>query len=101
MGINRGKFLRPETVQILQTPQKLTSGESTSYGLGWELKTMTLAGRQVRTAGHNGHFWVEEVASLLTVPERGLAVAVMSNVSFAGTPSIAERVAEAFADAGR
>jgi serine beta-lactamase-like protein LACTB len=100
MAINRGKLLRPQTVQMLQTPQRLTSGELTSYGLGWELKTVTLAGDRVQAAGHNGHFWVEEVASLLTVPERGLAVAVMSNVSFAGTPAVAERIVEAFADQG-
>jgi CubicO group peptidase (beta-lactamase class C family) len=98
MAINRGKLLRPQTVQMMQTPQRLTSGELTSYGLGWELKTMTLAGDQVQAASHNGHFWVEEVASLLTVPERGLAVAVMSNVSFAGTPSVAEKIAEAFGE---
>jgi CubicO group peptidase (beta-lactamase class C family) len=100
MAINRGKLLRPQTVQTLQTPQRLTSGKSsgqqTSYGLGWDLKTVTLAGQQVQAAGHNGHFWVEEVSSLLTFPERGLAVAVMSNVSFAGTPSVAERVAQTF-----
>lgn len=101
MAINGGKLLRTQTVQLLQTPQRLTSGELTSYGLGWELKTLTLAGDEVQAAGHNGHFWVEEVASLLTVPERGLAVAVMSNVSFAGTPSVAERIAEAFADQGK
>jgi CubicO group peptidase (beta-lactamase class C family) len=105
MAINRGKLLRPQTVQTFETPQRLTSGKSsgqqTSYGLGWNLKTVTLAGQQVQAAGHNGHFWVEEVASLLTFPERGLAVAVMSNVSFAGTPSVAERIAQAFADQGR
>jgi CubicO group peptidase (beta-lactamase class C family) len=101
MAVNRGKLLRPQTVRMLQTPQRLTSGEPTSYGLGWDLKTVTLAGRPVQAAGHNGHFWVEEVASLLTFPERGLAVAVMSNVSFAGTPSIAERIAQAFAEPGR
>jgi CubicO group peptidase (beta-lactamase class C family) len=101
MAINRGKLLRPQTVQMLQTRQRLESGEQTSYGLGWELKTVTLAGQQVQAAGHNGHFWVEEVASLLTFPERGLVVAVMSNVSFAGTPSIAEKVAQAFAEPGK
>jgi len=101
MAINRGKLLRPQTVQMLQTPQRLTSGEHTSYGLGWELKTVTLADHQVQAVGHNGHFWVEDVASLLTFPERGLTVAVMSNVSFAGTPSIAERIAEAFAEHGK
>ncbi len=62
---------------------------------------MTLAGEHVQAAGHNGHFWVEEVASLLTVRKRGLAVAVMSNVSFAGTPSVAERIAEVFAEQGK
>ena len=101
MAINRGKLLRLQTVQLLQTPQRLASGEQTSYGLGWELKSVTLAGQQVQAAGHNGHFWVEEVASLLTFPERGLAVAVMSNVSFAGTPSVAERIAQAFAEQGK
>ncbi len=101
MAINRGKLLRPQTVQMLQTPQRLTSGEQTSYGLGWDVKTVILAGQQVRAPGHNGHFWVDEVASLLTFPERGLAVAVMSNVSFAGTPSIAERIAQAFAEQGK
>jgi CubicO group peptidase (beta-lactamase class C family) len=100
MAINRGRLLRPRTVRMLQTPQRLTSGAETSYGLGWDLKTVTLAGRAVHAAGHNGHFWVDEVTSLLTFPERGLAVAVMSNVSFAGTPSIAERIAQAFAEPG-
>ena len=71
MAINRGKLLSPQTVQTLQTPQRLASGQQTSYGLGWDLKTVTLAGQQVQAAGHNGHFWVEEVASLLTFPERG------------------------------
>jgi serine beta-lactamase-like protein LACTB len=100
MAINRGKLLRPQTVQMLQTRQRLTSGEWTSYGLGWDLKTVTLAGHPVQAAGHDGHFWVEEVASLLTFPERGLAVAVMSNGSFAGTPSVAEKIAEVFAEQG-
>ena len=101
MAINRGKLLRPQTVQTLQTPQRLASGQQTSYGLGWDLKTVTLAGQPVQAAGHNGHFWVYEVASLLTFPERGLAVAVMSNVSFEGTPSVAEKVAQTFAAQGR
>jgi serine beta-lactamase-like protein LACTB len=101
MAINRGKLLSRQTVQTLQTPQRLASGQQTSYGLGWDLKTVTLAGQQVQAAGHNGHFWVEEVASLLTFPERGLAVAVMSNVSFADTPAIGLKIAEAFVGQGR
>ena len=30
------KLLKPGTVQLLQTPQRLASGEETGYGLGWE-----------------------------------------------------------------
>ncbi|HTM75940.1 MAG TPA: serine hydrolase domain-containing protein, partial [Pseudolabrys sp.] len=33
MAINRGKLLRPQTVEMLQTRQRLTSGDLTSYGL--------------------------------------------------------------------
>jgi serine beta-lactamase-like protein LACTB len=101
MAINRGRLLRPETVRMLQAPQRLTSGALTNYGLGWELKDVMMAGRAVPAAGYNGHFWADEVASLLTFPDRGLTVAVMSNVSFAGTPAVAEKVAQAFADLGR
>ena len=38
------------------------------------------------------------VASLLTFPERGMAVAVTSNISFADTSSLAERIAQTFAE---
>src|ERR1051325_4603896 len=63
MALNGGKLLRPQTVQILQTPQRLTSGEQTSYGLGWELKTVTLAGPPVHAPGPKGPFLVEEGAT--------------------------------------
>jgi hypothetical protein len=31
------------TVELLQTSQRLASGEETGYGLGWDLETVTLA----------------------------------------------------------
>lgn len=37
----------------------------------------------------------------MTFPERGLGVAVMSNISFADTKPIALNVAQAFAEQGR
>jgi serine beta-lactamase-like protein LACTB len=100
MAINGGKLLRPATVQTFQTPQRLASGMETGYGLGWEVKTVTLTGRQVRAAGHNGRFWTGTVASLLTFPELGMAVAVTSNTEFEDAPSVAERIAQAFAEQG-
>ena len=55
MAINSGKLLQPATVQSLQTSQRLTSGEETGYGLGWDLETVALSGRQTRLVGHRRH----------------------------------------------
>ena len=97
IAINSGKLLQPATVQLLQTSQRLPSGEETGYGLGWDLEPVTLLGEQTRAVGHDGDSLGGMVASLTTLPERGLVVAVMSNISYADTSSLALHVAEAFA----
>jgi serine beta-lactamase-like protein LACTB len=97
MAINGGKLLKPATVQMLQTPQRLLSGEETGYGLGWDIETVTLAGEQTRVVGHDGDVLGGMLASFLTFPERGLVVAVTSNISYADTFSIGLKIAEAFA----
>ena len=98
MAINSGKLLQPATVELLQTSQRLASGEETGYGLGWYLKTVTLAGKQTRVIGHDGDSLGGMVASLMTFPEYGIVVAVTSNISYADTFSLAVKVAEAFAE---
>lgn len=100
LAIDGGKLLQPATVQVLQTSQRLPSGEETGYGLGWDLETATLAGEATRVAGHDGTVLGGTVASLATFPERGIVVAVMSNISYADTFSLAVRIAEAFAAQG-
>ena len=85
-------------IQLLQTPQRLPSGEETGYGLGWDLETVTLAGEQTRAVGHDGDALGGIVTSLMTFPERGLVVAVSSNISYAETPALALEIAEAFAE---
>jgi serine beta-lactamase-like protein LACTB len=98
MAMNSGKLLRPDTVQLLQTPQRAASGQETGYGLGWELKTITVDGHPVRAAGHDGMIFSRTAVSLLTLPERGIAVAVTSSIpSLDGTSSLAEKIAQAFA----
>jgi CubicO group peptidase (beta-lactamase class C family) len=99
MAINRGKLLQPATVQLLQTPQRLTSGKETGYGLGWDLETVTLAGKSTQVVGHDGESLGGPVVSLITLPDHGIVVAVMSNISYADTFSLAVKVAEAFAEA--
>lgn len=97
MAIAGGKLLKPATVQLLQSSQRLTTGQETGYGLGWDLDTATVAGRQTPVVGHDGYVLGGPIASLLTLPEHGVAVAVTSNISYADTPAIALKIAQAFA----
>jgi serine beta-lactamase-like protein LACTB, mitochondrial len=97
IAITRGKLLRPATVQLLQTSQRLRSGEETGYSLGWDLENVALAGAQTRAIGHDGETLGGMVASLMTFPERGIVVAVASNISYADTFSLALGIAQAFA----
>jgi CubicO group peptidase (beta-lactamase class C family) len=101
MAINSGKLLQPATVQLLQTPQRLVSGQETGYGLGWDLETVALAGEQTRLVGHDGELRDGMVASFMTFPEHGIVVSVTSNISFADTSSLALSIAQAFAEQGR
>ena len=101
VAINSGKLLQPATVELLQTSQRLASGEETGYGLGWDLETVPLAGEQTRLVGHDGESLGGMVASLLTFPERGLVVSVTSNISYADTFAVASKIAQAFAEPTR
>ena len=96
--INSGKLLQRATVQLLQRSQRLTSGEETAYGLGWDLESVTFAGEQTRAAGHNGASLGGMVASLMTFPEHAIVVSLTSNISYADTAAVGSRIAQAFAD---
>jgi serine beta-lactamase-like protein LACTB, mitochondrial len=102
MAINSGKLLQPATVQLLQTPQRLTSGKDagkeTGYGLGWDLETVTLAGRQTRETGHDGNSLGGMASSLLTFREHGIVVSVISNISYVDTFTMGSKIAQAFAE---
>jgi CubicO group peptidase (beta-lactamase class C family) len=101
LAITNGKLLQPATMQVLQTSQRLTSGEETGYGLGWDLETVTVAGKETRSVGHDGTLLGGPVSSLMTFPEHGIVVAVTSNISYADTPAVALGIARAFAGRGR
>jgi serine beta-lactamase-like protein LACTB, mitochondrial len=101
IAINSGKLLQPATVQVLQTPQRLPSGQETGYGLGWDLETVALAGQQTRTVGHDGDSLGGMVASLMTFPEHGIVASVTSNISYADTFGVGLKIAQAFAEQER
>jgi CubicO group peptidase (beta-lactamase class C family) len=96
LAINSGRLLQPATVQLLQTSLKLPTGEETGYGLGWDLETVKLAGKDARVVGHDGDSLGGMVASLMTFPEHGLVVAVISNISYADTFGVGVKIAQAF-----
>lgn len=99
-GLGVSAKLLPSTLELLQTPQSLTSGERTEYGLGWELGTVQLAGKPSRMPGHGSKAdFIGGTAYLMTLPERGIVVAVTTNTSFADAKSIAAKIAETFAAA--
>ena len=96
MAINNGRLLQPATVALLQGAQRLASGQETGYGLGWDIENVLLGGEQTRAVGHDGDLLGGPVASLMTFPERGLVVSVISNTSYANVEGIALKIAEAF-----
>jgi CubicO group peptidase (beta-lactamase class C family) len=101
MSVNSGKLLQPVTVQLLQAPQRLASGEQTGYGLGWDLETPEVAGKQTIMVGHDGESLGGMVASFMTFPEHGIVVSVTSNISYADTFSLGVKIAQAFAAPAR
>jgi serine beta-lactamase-like protein LACTB len=98
MAINSGRLLQPATIQLLQTSQRLPSGEETGYGLGWDLETAAMSGKDTRLVGHDGDLLGGMVASFMTFPEYGLVVSVTSNISYADTYSLTVKIAQAFAE---
>ena len=97
LAVNQGKLLQPATVTLLQSAQRLASGESTGYGLGWDLDPVTLTGQATQQIGHDLESGMGGSATFITFPDRGIVVVVMSNTSFADTQSIARQIADAFA----
>jgi CubicO group peptidase (beta-lactamase class C family) len=98
MAIGAGTLLQPAAVDLLHTPQKVRSGIETGAGLGWDLQTFNVAGSPTRAVGRDGNVLGGQVATLLMLPERGVVVSLLSNVSHAKTRMMALRIAERFAE---
>ncbi|MFJ7200291.1 MULTISPECIES: serine hydrolase domain-containing protein [unclassified Streptomyces] len=75
-GPDGGRLLRPETVRAMQQPHVTQPDieQGAAWGLGWEL--FDLSGPTV--VGHDGNT-IGQSAFLRLVPERDIAVAVLTN----------------------
>jgi CubicO group peptidase (beta-lactamase class C family) len=82
-------LLKAETLKVFQTPLHLKSGASTGFTLGWKFDTNMLRHRATPTGS---------TVSLSLFPDRGLAVAVTTNVThgMGAVDPFALQVAEAF-----
>ena len=90
-------LLKQDTIAAFQTPARLSSGASSSYALGWAVSQVPLAGEPVRMVSHRGSP-AGGTVTLLTFPDRDLAVSVAANTSEAkGLQAFAMQVAESFA----
>ena len=98
LAINNGKLLQPATVQRMQAPQQLRSGETTGYGLGWDIdEVKTSSGEPFTVVGHDGDLLGGIAGTVVTVPSRGnVVVAVLSNTSYADTATLAANIADVF-----
>ena len=108
------ELLEPATIEELQTPARLASGDSTGQALGWTVLHVPMGADEAPTrivgqglgdavlrrplsATTVGGHVSGATASLATVPEHRISVAVATNVSGAENVSrLAVRLADAF-----
>lgn len=89
-------LLKADTIALLQTPLRLTSGASTDFALGWKVERVLLAGAPARMVAHRATPNGSTVA-LLTFPDLGVVVAAASNISPTdGVDRVGRNIAEAF-----
>ncbi len=79
-----GKIVSQRSLDAMWTRQKLANGETTGYGLGWNIAEVD----GVRVVQHSGG---QQGANthLLIAPDKGIAIAVLANLENAGAPAIA------------
>jgi serine beta-lactamase-like protein LACTB, mitochondrial len=87
LAMQAGRLLKRETAERMQASQRLASGAETGHGLGWDMEKTTGA------VGIDGDVWGGQVASLWIVKDKGVVVAVTSNISYADTSSLAKQIA--------
>lgn len=91
-GMMEGDLLAPATLQMLWTPGRLESGESTGYGLGWFVGRTPLG----PMVGHGGSS-IGGMSAFMIYPEQRMVISVLTNVGGGdATYSLATRLAEVF-----
>jgi CubicO group peptidase (beta-lactamase class C family) len=88
---DQGAVLSAKVRQEMQTPNLLSDGRPTTYGLGLTVDTYRGAKRV-----HHGGAWAGYRAMTMRFPEHGLSVLLLCNRGDANTTMLAQRVADAY-----
>ncbi|MEQ8762521.1 MAG: serine hydrolase domain-containing protein [Planctomycetota bacterium] len=76
----RGKLMKPETKELMFTPQTLNDGSRHVYGLGWAVQRVALPdGETTRRISHSGGS-IGATTLYWSFPDRGLALAIVTNI---------------------
>jgi CubicO group peptidase (beta-lactamase class C family) len=94
-GVHAGTVLDPDTAALLMTSQRTSDGETTGYGIGWQIDTGP-DGRRI--VGHGGGS-VGGSTAFITIPSANVVVAIISNMSGVDYGDVPVRVGHHFIDA--
>ena len=86
------RLLKQETLDLLWTSQKTTSGEKTDYGIGWRTGTDDWGSHWV---GHGGGS-VGGSTSFRIYPDAQVVVAIIANLSNVQYGDVPEKIARLF-----
>jgi serine beta-lactamase-like protein LACTB len=90
------QLLERKTVDLLWTPLRLESGESTRYGLGW-ISNMIDGHKMVASPGSS----IGGMTSFIIFPEQRLVLSVTSNVTKAEVAPLGQALARLFLGSGQ
>ena len=90
VAVENDVFVKKQTLERMSTPEKTRDGHSTGYGLGWGIAEKNGLKILVHTGGQQ-----RVSTALYLVPERGVAVAIMSNLEEADVGTLAQKIADA------
>lgn len=85
-------FLKPETIAMMWTAQTTSNGQSTGYGIGWSVDTDANGHDYI---GHTGGS-VGGTTVLRIYRDRGVVIALISNMSSASLSDLADDIADVF-----
>ena len=91
-SILKNNFISTASKKILWSPAVLKSGKETNYGIGWRINK----DKQNRTFVHHGGSAVGGRSFLLMYPDKGIVVAITSNLSDSFNEDFVLKIAEMF-----